>query len=67
MRHLTADMIAEALEVEEVELRVQSAEGWGCEVTFIDGGGGVVEATLWDRRTDGEVESRTFRLVEVEA
>lgn len=68
-QHLTADLIAEAL--------VKYDEIWTAEsrddtsLTFIHKGGGEMAVTLWgwdhDEADDVEVESRTFRLVEVES
>ena len=58
-QHLTADLIAEALVKYDTSL------------TFIHKGGGEMAVTLWgwdhDEADDVEVESRTFRLVEVES
>lgn len=67
-QHLTPDLIAEALDVEHVELTVQPAEGWECVVAFDHKGGGVLSATLYDVYGNGEeVEARTFSIVEVES
>ena len=68
--HLTAEMIAEALDVEHVEIDTDYDEGWACRINFQHKGDGVLRATLWgwdDNRFDHEVECRTFRLVEVES
>lgn len=68
-QHLTAHMIAEALDAEGALLKVQPAEGWGCDVAFIHKGDGVLSVTLYDADDldDDGVETRTFRLVEVES
>ena len=71
-QHLTADLIAEALDTEGIEVDVQPTEGWGCVVVFIHKGGGVIQATLCDDNDDDfpdadGVETRAFRLVEVES
>ena len=65
--HLTADLIAEALDSGGTEVEVQPAEGWGCIVTFVHKGDGVVQATLYDWDDDIDLETRTFRIVEVES
>ena len=70
IQHLTADLIAEALDSEGVEVDVQPAEGWGCTVTFVHKGDGVVQATIYglaDMAPADGIETRTFRLVEVES
>ena len=69
-QHLTPDLIAEALDSEGTEVDVQPAEGWGCTVTFVHKGGGVIQATLYglyDIAPADGIETRTFRLVEVES
>ena len=71
-QHLTADLIAEALDTEGIEVDVQPTEGWDCIVAFINMGGGVIQAILCDDNNDDfpdadGVEARTFRLVEVES
>jgi len=66
MKNLTADLIAEALDTENVEIYVQPAEGWGCDVSFIHKGRGVIQATLYDSDFQ-DIETRTFRLVEVDS
>ena len=71
-QHLTPDLIAEALDSEGTEVDVQPAEGWGCLVAFVHKGGGVIQATLYDDNDDDfpdadGIETRTFRLVEVES
>ena len=65
--HLTADLIAEALDSWGTEVEVRPAEGWGCIVTFVHKGDGVVQATLYDWDDDIDLETRTFRLVEVQS
>ena len=66
-KHLTADLIAEALDSEGIGVEVQPAEGWGCPVTFVHKGDGVIQATLYDDDIDIDIETRTFRIVEVES
>lgn len=72
-QHLTPDLIAEALDSGGTEVEAQPAEGWGCIVTFVHKGDGVVQATLYDWDDDDPddnpdgLETRTFRLVEVES
>lgn len=67
-QHLTAHLIAETLDAQGVMLGVQPAEGWSCDVAFIHKGDGELSVTLYDTEgleQDG-IETRTFRLVEVE-
>lgn len=67
-QHLTAHLIAEALDASGYLLSVQPAEGWDCEAAFIHKGDGELSVTLYDTEgleQDG-IETRTFRLVEVE-
>lgn len=69
-QHLTVHLIAEALDAQGVEVEVQPTEGWGCDVAFIHKGNGVLDVTLYDADdldgADG-IETRTFRLMEVES
>ena len=66
-QHLTPDLIAETLDAQGVLLSVQPAEGWGCGVAFIHKGDSELSVTLYDDDTDTDIETRTFRIVEVES
>lgn len=69
--HLTADLIAEALEEGRIEAPFAATGVRGDNITFDHRSGGRVLVTLWrwddDKAHDVEVECRTFRLVEVES
>lgn len=67
-QHLTPDLIAEALDVEQVDLTVYPAVGRRCVISFDHKGGGLLGVALYDVYDNGdELECRTFRLVEVES
>lgn len=71
-QHLTPDRIAAALEESRIEVAFTATGVRGdTDITFDDRGEGRILVSLWrwdeDKSQPVEVESRTFRIVEVES